>query len=42
VRDGDGRGFRYAADADSQPSAWIPNSDGASANGRIPNFTLPR
>jgi len=40
--DGDKFVFRYTADAASQPHAWIPNSDGASANGRIPNFTLPR
>ena len=34
--------FRYTANASSQPNAWIPNSDGSSANGRIPNFTLPK
>jgi hypothetical protein len=40
--DGDKLVFRYTASAASQPNAWIPNGDGTTANGRIPNFTLPR
>jgi hypothetical protein len=39
--DGDLLVFRYSASVGSQPNAWVPNSEGTTANGRIPNFTLP-
>jgi hypothetical protein len=39
--DGDELVFRYSASATSPPAAYIPNGDGAKANGRISSFTLP-
>jgi len=42
ARDGDQLVFRYAADAASPADSYIPNGDGAKANGRIPSITLPR
>ena len=38
---GDKLVFRYSATNTIQSDAFIPNGDGALANGRIPNFTLP-
>ncbi len=40
--DGDKLVFRYTGSANSMPNAWIPNGDGVTANGRIPNITLPK
>lgn len=40
--DGDLFVFRYSASNTNAQNAWIPNGDGTSANGRIPNFTLPK
>lgn len=40
--EGDQFVFRYTANAESALNAWVPNGDGTSANGRIPNFTLPK
>lgn len=34
--------FRYSATNTTETNAWIPNGDGTLANGRIPNFTLPK
>ena len=39
---GDQLVFRYAASNTTTPNAFIPNGDGASSGGRIPNITLPR
>jgi hypothetical protein len=39
---GDELVFRYTASATSQPAAYVPNGDGATANGRFPNITLPK
>lgn len=38
---GDQLVFRYAASNTTTPNAFIPNGDGARANGRIPSITLP-
>lgn len=38
---GDQLVFRYEATNTTTPEAFIPNGDGAIANGRIPNITLP-
>lgn len=38
---GDQLVFRYAATNTTTPDAFIPNGDGAHANGRIPSITLP-
>lgn len=40
--DGDLLVFRYTGANTTSSEAWIPNGDGALANGRIPNITLPR
>lgn len=40
--DGDQLVFRYTGTNASSAQAFIPNGDGATANGRIPNITLPR
>jgi hypothetical protein len=41
--DGDKLVFRYSAGpGGTTAEAYIPNGDGALANGRIPNITLPR
>lgn len=40
--DGDLFIFRYGASNTISSEAFIPNGDGTSANGRIPNFTLPK
>ena len=42
LQDGDQLVFRYTGRNDASMQAWIPNGDGALANGRIPNITLPR
>lgn len=35
--------FRYSGmNTATMSEAWIPNGDGTSANGRIPNFTFPK
>lgn len=35
--------FRYTAiNAPSESFAWIPNGDGTTSGGRIPNFTFPK
>jgi hypothetical protein len=39
---GDQLVFRFTGANTTSEQAWIPNGDGATANGRIPNFTLPR
>ena len=41
-QDGDLFVFRYSGMNSTSNFAWIPNGDGAAANGRIPNITLPR
>jgi hypothetical protein len=41
-RDGDQLVFRYQGANTTASMAYIPNGDGAVANGRIPNITLPR
>ena len=33
--------FRYSGANSTSSNAFIPNGDGATANGRIPNITLP-
>jgi len=38
---GDELVFRYSGANTSSAMAFIPNGDGALANGRIPNITLP-
>lgn len=38
---GDQLVFRYTGANSVSTMAYIPNGDGASANGRIPNITLP-
>ena len=39
---GDKLVFRYTADAAAPLDSYIPNGDGVSSNGRIPNITLPK
>jgi len=39
---GDQLVFRYSGGASTATTAWIPNGDGATTGGRIPNLTLPR
>lgn len=39
---GDELVFRYTGANSISAEAFIPNGDGASTNGRIPSFTLPR
>ncbi len=39
---GDQLVFRYTGANTSSTQAFIPNGDGATANGRIPNITLPQ
>ena len=39
---GDKLVFRYSAVTATGPEAYIPNGDGLSAQGRIPNFRLPK
>jgi hypothetical protein len=39
---GDKLVFRYSATNTIESSSFIPNGDGSLANGRIPNFTLPK
>ena len=39
---GDQLVFRYAAANTTRPEAFIPNGDGRTSNGRIPNITLPQ
>lgn len=39
---GDQLVFRYTGGTSTSMQAFIPNGDGALANGRIPNITLPR
>jgi hypothetical protein len=39
---GDQLVFRYTGGPSTSMQAFIPNGDGARANGRIPNITLPR
>ena len=39
---GDQLVFRYSGANTSTAMAFIPNGDGALADGRIPNITLPR
>ena len=39
---GDQLVFRYSGMNTTSSEAYIPNGDGTSANGRIPNFTLPK
>ncbi|MCX5744119.1 MAG: hypothetical protein NT062_16645 [Proteobacteria bacterium] len=34
--------FRYTAANTTSATAWVPNGDGATNDGRIPSFTLPR
>jgi hypothetical protein len=34
--------FRYTGTNADRPMAFIPNGDGARANGRIPNITFPK
>jgi len=34
--------FRYSGANSTSNNGYIPNGDGASADGRIPNLTLPR
>ena len=38
---GDQLVFRYQAANTTAPNAFIPNGDGARANGRLPSITLP-
>jgi hypothetical protein len=38
---GDQLVFRYAGANTTSPQAFIPNGDGARANGKIPSITLP-
>lgn len=40
--DGDQFVFRYSGANTTSSNAFIPNGDGATAKGRIPNITLPR
>jgi hypothetical protein len=40
--DGDQFVFRYTGANTISSEAYIPNGDGSSANGRIPNFTFPK
>jgi len=42
VTEGDELVFRYTGMNSVSAEAFIPNGDGASANGRIPNFTIPK
>jgi hypothetical protein len=39
---GDKLVFRYSGSNTIESEAYIPNGDGSLANGRIPNFTLPK
>lgn len=39
---GDKLVFRYSGSNTTSSEAFIPNGDGTAANGRIPNFTLPK
>jgi hypothetical protein len=39
---GDELVFRYTGTNSISAEAFIPNGDGASTNGRIPSFTLPK
>lgn len=41
-KSGDEFVFRYSGANTTTSQAFIPNGDGATANGRIPNITLPR
>ena len=41
-QDGDQFVIRFTGANTTSPQAFIPNGDGATANGRIPNITLPR
>ncbi len=41
-KDGDELVFRYTGMNSDAAMAFIPNGDGATANGRIPNITLPK
>lgn len=41
-QEGDQLVFRYQGANTTASMAFIPNGDGALANGRIPNITLPR
>jgi hypothetical protein len=41
-QEGDELVFRYSGANTTASMAFIPNGDGALANGRIPNITLPR
>ena len=40
-RNGDELVFRYTGNNGSMSMAYIPNGDGVTSNGRIPNITLP-
>lgn len=34
--------FRYSAENTIMAEAYVPNGEGTTSNGRIPNFTLPK